>query len=87
MVTVNDVNGNPVDCDKYPNNETCTKLGYNRIKNANIPDNKGILGLGVLGLGGKKRKKTNKKKTRKTKKTTKKKTSKKHRHKTTKNKK
>lgn len=78
MVTVNDVNENPVDCDKYPNNETCTKLGYNRIKNANISTNeKGW--LGVLGLGGKR--------SRKTKKTTKKKTSKKHRHKTTKNKK
>lgn len=79
MVTVIDKNtGNPVDCDKFPNNVTCTEKGFNRIKNANTSDNEGIFGLGVLGLGGKKRKKTNKKKTKK---------AKKHRPKTNKNKK
>ena len=77
MVTVTDKNtGKSVDCDHFPNNKTCTEKGFNRIKNANTPDNKGIFGLGVLGLGGKKR--TNKKKTKKTKKT------KKHRRKTNK---
>ena len=68
MVTVTDKNtGKSVDCDHYPNNETCTEKGFNRIKNANTPDNKGIFGLGVLGLGGKKRR-TNKKKAKKSRK-------------------
>jgi hypothetical protein len=67
MVTVTDnITGKSVDCDKFPNNETCTEKGFNRIKNANTPDNKGIFGLGVLGLGGKKR--TNKKKAKKSRK-------------------